>query len=97
MSDKKNKTFVRVDNVAQRLFEERMLVITPRDSMLHRFNEVGSFIWQVLETPRTLSEICTEIKKQFDEVDEGKLTDEIELFVRKLKDKKLVEVGQEDG
>ncbi len=96
MTTDKNDTIVRADNVAQRLFEERMLVITPRDSMLHRFNEVGSFIWQVLETPKTTAEICTEIKKQFDGVDQEMLTDEIELFIGKLKDKKLVEVGQEE-
>lgn len=97
MTIQKNDTIVRTDNVAQRLFEERMLVITPRDSMLHRFNEVGSFIWQVLETPKSVAEICTEIKEHFDGVDAEKLTDEIEIFIEKLKDKKLVEAGQEES
>ncbi len=97
MTINKNDTIIRADNVAQRLFEERMLVITPRDSMLHRFNEVGSFIWQVLETPKHLVEICAEIREQFDEVDEEKLTDEVEIFIEKLKDNKLVEVEQEEN
>ncbi len=97
MTSEKNAAIVRADNVAQRLFEERMLVITPRDSMLHRFNEVGTFIWQLLETPKTADEICEAIKTQFDGVDEEKLTDDITVFVEKLLEKKLVEVEQEEN
>jgi len=93
MTSEKNAPIVRADNVAQRLFEERMLVITPRDSMLHRFNEVGTFIWQLLETPKTADEICEAIKIQFDSVDEKKLTDDITVFIEKLLEKKLVEVS----
>jgi MoaA/NifB/PqqE/SkfB family radical SAM enzyme len=44
MELQKNNTITRVGNVAPRLFEERMLVITSRDSILHRFNEVGILI-----------------------------------------------------
>ena len=93
MAALKNEKIVRVENAAQRLFEDRMLVITPRDSMLHRFNEVGTAIWQILETPKTRDEICAEVKERFDGVDAKQLTNDVDVFIEKLKQKKLVESG----
>lgn len=93
MSTMKNEKIVRVTNAAQRLFKDRMLVITPRDSMLQRFNEVGTAVWQILETPKTRDEICAEIKKRFDDVDDKKLTDDVDAFIEKLKEKKLVSLA----
>lgn len=92
MNLSENEKIIRSDNVAQRLFEERMLVITPKDSMLHRFNEVGTFIWQLLETPKSTEEICSAIKDNFEGVDGNQLTDDIDVFIDKLIQKKLVEI-----
>ncbi len=94
MTRNKNETIVRADNVAQRLFEERMLVITPRNSMIHRFNEVGTFIWRLLETPKTKDEICSSIMEHFDKVNSETLHTDIAVFLKKLQEKKLVEVCQ---
>lgn len=81
----------RTTNIAQRLFEERMLVITPKNSMLHRFNEVGTYIWRLLETPKTTGELRTAITEHFDGVDETRLKEDIVVFLEKLAEKKLVE------
>ena len=90
----KHDTITRVENVAQRLFEERMLVITPKDSILHRFNQVGTFIWRLLETPKTVEEIFAAVKEHFEVVDDGQAYDEIAGFITKMKEKKLVTIQE---
>ena len=56
----------RSDLTAGRLFEGSMLVITSDDSMLHRFNEVGTFVWQCLEKgPMSIDQVCREIEGRF--------------------------------
>ena len=82
----------RVENVAQRLFEEQMLVINPKDSLLHRFNEVGTFIWQILETPKTVEEICEKVKEHFKDADEEQVLKDVTGFIAKLEEKKLIAI-----
>lgn len=89
---KKNK-IIRSENVAQRLFEEQMLVINPKDSLLHRFNEVGTFIWQILETPKTVEEICEKVKEHFENADEEQVFKDVTGFIIKLDEKKLVTIN----
>ena len=92
MNISKKDTIERSGNVAQRLFEEQMLVINPKDSLLHRFNEVGTFIWQILETPKTVEEICAEVKEHFKDADEDRVFLDVTGFISKLEEKKLVRI-----
>jgi hypothetical protein len=82
----------RATRIAQRLFEERMLVITAQDSQLHRFNEVGTFIWQLLEKSMTVGAICTAVEEHFDGFDAGKSFQEISDFLVSLEKKKCVSI-----
>ena len=82
----------RSTRIAQRLFEERMLVITAQDSQLHRFNEVGTFIWQLLEKSMTVGAICTAVEEHFDGFDAGKSFQEISDFLVSLEKKKCVSI-----
>lgn len=77
------------ENVAQRLFEEQMLVINPKDSLLHRFNKVGTFIWQILETPKTVELICAKVNEHFEDIYEKPIFKDITGFIAKLEEKKL--------
>ncbi len=81
-----------IDKVAKRLFEERMLVITPQDSTLHRFNEVGTFIWQTLEETKTVEEIIAIVISHFDCDDVIQVDADVIKFIDKLAKKKVVEV-----
>ena len=84
----------RATKLAQRLFEERMLVITAKDSMLHRFNEVGTFIWQYLEEPRSVEEICRALEEHFDGFDGTTSAEEVVGFLEELLGKGLVKVAK---
>jgi hypothetical protein len=90
-------TVSRSTRVAQRLFEDRMLVITAGDSMLHRFNEAGTFIWQLLEKPRTISAINTAVSQHFEGFNPAKDSDELCRFLEQLMKKKCVEIAPTVG
>jgi Coenzyme PQQ synthesis protein D (PqqD) len=78
--------------IAQRLFDERMLVITAKDSMLHRFNEVGTFIWSVLDKPISMQEVCDSVEEHFRGVETSKSSQEILDFIQTLEKKGLIAI-----
>jgi hypothetical protein len=85
---------VKKNQIAQRLFEERMLVITAKDSMLHRFNEVGTFIWSLLDKKISTKEICLSIQEHFQGADSAKTISEINAFLKDLEKKNLVLISK---
>lgn len=87
-------TVVRSPRLAGRLFEERMLVITPADSMLHRLDEAGTFIWSLLETPRTAGSLIDAVADHFDGFDKEKNGPEVLAFLAEIAAKGLVEIAR---
>ena len=82
----------RSPRLAGRLFEERMLLITPKDSMLHRLDEVGSFIWQQLEAPQEIGTIIDAVSAHFDGFGKKENAGEIMSFLLELESKGLIEI-----
>jgi hypothetical protein len=87
-----NDIITKNPKIAQRLFEERMLVITAKDSMLHRFNEVGTFIWSIIDKPLSIQEIYNSIEEHFNGFDLKKSSQEILDFIQTLEKKGLVTI-----
>lgn len=87
----------RAANLAERLFEERMLVITARTGTLHRFNEVGTFIWGLLEKPRRVGEIVDAVAAGFEGFDKKEGCGEIGRFLEMLREKGLVRIDEVPG
>jgi hypothetical protein len=85
----------RSGQIAQRLFEEQMLVITVEDSKLHRFNETATFIWQCIETPKRVGEIIDAVGEQFDIDNEKESAVEVKHFIEAMAEKGLVEISPE--
>ena len=90
-------TVCRSDRIAQRLFDERQLVIGVDDSMLHRFNETGTFIWGLLEKPCTVGEICRAVADHFGGGTADGILADVTAFVALLKKKRLVSIGASRG
>ena len=80
-------TLCRAPDLAGRLFEERMLVITAADSMLHSFNEAGTFIWQILEKPKRTQDIVAALADHFQGFDTKKNNREVIAFLEDLEKK----------
>ena len=92
MSLSPNDIITKNPKIAQRLFEERMLVITAKDSMLHRFNDVGTFIWSIIYKPLSIQEICNSLEEHFNGFDLKKSSREILDFIQSLEKKGLVTI-----
>jgi hypothetical protein len=86
----------RSPQTANRMFEGQMLVITTDDSMLHRLNEVGTFIWEFLEKPHSIDEICKAIELHFKGFDSSLGSQDIIRFVGEMKTKGLVTTPDAD-
>jgi hypothetical protein len=93
MTSGANDIITRAAKIAGRLFEDRMLVITPDDSRLHRFNETGTFIWQFLDKPRCYKEIAQALADHFDGIDQSEAMRHVTEFIDELIIKKLVTVA----
>jgi hypothetical protein len=87
-----NDIITKNPKIAQRLFEERMLVITAKDSMLHRFNEAGTFIWKAIDKPLSIKDICNSLDNNFNGFDVKKSLQEILEFLEALEKKNLVSI-----
>lgn len=72
-----------------------MLVITPSDSQLHKFNNVGTFIWDLLETPTSLEQICLAIHENYRNFDKDRDYEELARFLLSLEKKHLVTIQRD--
>ena len=87
-----NDIITKNPKIAQRMFEERMLVITAKDSMLHRFNEVGTHMWSVIDKPLSIQDILSSIEEHFNGFEINKSSQEILDFIQTLEKKGLVTI-----
>ena len=63
--------FVRTRSVVSRVVAGETLIVPIRGKVgdlasIYSFNEVGSLIWHLLETPKQLSELVTAVEKTYD-------------------------------
>lgn len=90
MSVLPDEFIVKNPRIAARLFDERMLVITAGDSMLHRLNEVGTFIWSLLDERMSVKEIVASVETHFRKFERAKNAPEIIEFLDTLEKKGMV-------
>lgn len=68
-----------------------LMVITPENSVLHRFNETGTFIWQHLDGEHSLAEIAGLVAAEFEVSLEEANADVMEFVSKMLQDKLLAQ------
>jgi hypothetical protein len=66
------------------------MVITAETSVLHEFNETGTYIWQHLTGEHTLQEIAQMLVEEFD-VPPAQAQADVSKFVARLLEDKLIE------
>jgi hypothetical protein len=97
----RGQVWVRSQAVVSRTIARETLIIPVRGKVgdlasIYSFNETGSLIWKLLETPRTLIEIVDGIAREFDVKREQAESDAVG-FVRELLAVGLVEVSKTVG
>jgi len=69
-----------------------MLVVTASDSTLHRFNQVGTFVWGLLSTgPVAVSTIRDRVVAEFDGCDPRDAERDVRAFLTALQSKGLIQ------
>ena len=91
------QVWVRSQAVVSRTIARETLIIPVRGKVgdlasIYSFNETGSLIWKLLQTPRTLIEMADGIAREFDVTREQAESDAVG-FVRELLSVGLVEVS----
>lgn len=70
----------------------RVVVVTPRDRTIHELNETASFLWGLLETPRTVAELAAQVCEEYD-VGPAEAGEDVRAFGEELVSRKLLEVS----
>lgn len=77
------------DNVEWKQFEDESLLINIETGFYFRLNEVGSFIWTLLDGKHSNKEIIRGIFEEFD-VQIEKAKSDFGSFIKELLDEKLI-------
>ena len=97
LEDTEQQVFVRSQSVVSRLVAGETLIVPIRGRVgdlasIYSFNGTGSMIWQMLESPRTISDLIEAVAQQFD-VERARAEQDVKRFVREMIAVCLVEVS----
>jgi len=89
------KVFARNENVVFRQVADELILVPVRQKVadlkcIYTLNEVGAFVWNHLDSKRTLADIVFLLVSSFD-VSLAAAQEEARAFIRQLESKKLVE------
>jgi PqqD family protein of HPr-rel-A system len=72
--------------------DEETIVVDPRSREVHLLNGTGARIWDLLEAPSSVDELCQALDDEFDGADPAELRREVQTFLADLSAKGLVAV-----
>ena len=90
------QTLIRSQEVVARVIAGETLIIPVRANVadlgsIYSFNETGTLIWSLLDSPRTLAELSSAVAQRY-EVEAGVAEQDVKTFVAELQSVGLVEV-----
>ena len=71
--------------------DEEMVVLVPRDSRYLAFDAVGRRVWELLEKPQSVEQLCGTLQAQYDVTPETCESDVL-AFLEQLADSHLIEI-----
>lgn len=75
--------------------EDEIVILSMEDEVYYGLNPVGAFIWNLIQEPKTMHEIERAILEEYD-VEEETCKIDLKEIIKKLMDKGLVEVKDEN-
>jgi hypothetical protein len=72
---------------------DEVAILSLRSGQYYGLNAVGAFVWSLIQTPRTLAEICSAVEKEFD-VTRERCEHDVGVLVDELRAQNLVDVGE---
>ena len=74
----------------QKIVDETVIV-EPKAKLMHQLDEVGSNIWEFLDTPHTVEEIIAMIMENYD-VDASRAETDVVQFLQEMEKRQLVKI-----
>ncbi len=92
----RDETFIRSQSVVARVVAGETLIVPVRAKVgdlasIYSFNETGTLIWKLLESPRTVAELAMAVAQEY-EVEPAQAERDVEAFVDEMKSVGLLEV-----
>lgn len=93
-----SEIFVRSRAVVSRVVAGETLIVPVRGKVgdlasIYSFNETGSLIWKILDTPRTFPEVVSAVAEEYDE-DAERVRPDVRRFLGEMQAASLVEVSE---
>lgn len=88
--------FIKNEDAACRIIESQAVILTTEDGRLHTLNEVGTFIWELLDGKRATEEIIAKVPERFD-VDKKGAEKDVNFFLGDLMRRHLITVKKKLG
>ncbi|TKX47228.1 PqqD family protein [Halorubrum sp. SD690R] len=82
-------TVVAVDDALSTTIDGETVILHPDVGKYYGLNEVGTFVWELLQEPRSVDELCREVVDAY-EVDRDRCRSDVEDLLVELVEKDLV-------
>lgn len=76
-------------NIAYRVIDGEVFIVTSFDKTLHNLNEMGTFIFQEIEKKKNLQEIIDKVCQEF-KAEKEVVEKDIYNFIQELKEKQIL-------
>jgi hypothetical protein len=83
----------RNDNSLASKLDGEVIMLDPDKGTYYNLNRVGSFIWDFLEKPASLDDICRKVRARFEVSEEVCRTDIIQ-YIKQMNDYGLIKVSK---
>lgn len=86
-------TVVVTESTLSTTIGDETIILHESDGVYYGLNDVGSFIWNLLEDPHTIKAICEAVTAEY-EVERERCRKDIEEMISELADKGLITLSQ---
>jgi len=86
-------TVVATENALSTTIDDETVILHESAGKYYGLNDVGTFIWELLEEPRTIKEICEEVTAEYD-VGYERCKNDVKEVISELVEKGLVQLGE---
>jgi hypothetical protein len=85
-------TVVATENTLSTTIRGETIILDEADGVYYGLNDVGSFIWNLIEDPHTIEEVCEAVTAEY-EVERERCQRDIEEMISELADTGLVMIS----
>lgn len=76
--------------------DDESVILNIEEGMYYGLNAVASRVWELVQQPRTVREICDRLMSEY-EIEESSCTRDVLQLLEQLHRWKLIELGEENG